>query len=353
MENETIGYGINSTIHAEFTNYTYPNPEPDKYVEISEFIYTNFCPVITVLGIIFNLITFVSLLRPPMNSFSVSVYIAAYCVSSILTCVFIIGPDWLFHTVEYRHFNSISDLNCRIWSFLTSLISFSGFWFITGAVVDRVIVLWVPCKAQTLCTVFMAKNSVVFILVGLTAVSIHAMWMFTHSADGGGSCHLLLEHFSLLWMWASAFLLGCLPLMLLFIFGNMMIIRLCLKHQGRQIPEMSKNEMDLTYSVLILSLITVVFAMPMNIMHILSMLYIHDIDMHRSLQLQSEFATYISWVCYVFVFFVLICRCNAFRDALKDIFIDCSACLSRDNSNIELQLMKGEYDQVPSTSTRV
>lgn len=315
---------------------------------ISDYIYEYLCPLLAVTGIVCNLITFIGLLRPPINGISVSVYLKAYCIAALLNWVFVIGINWISHSANYGYVRNISQISCRFWAFLTSIIPFAGFWFLTGAALDRVFVLWTPIKAQILCTGFMAKNAVVFILVGLTAVSIHAMWMY--NLEEFGCFFDRHDYFNRMWMWTSGLLLGCLSLLSLFILGNMILICLCLKHHGRQIPDLSKNEMDITYSVMIVSLIIFSCASPMNVIHILQL---YDSENVKTLKLHSEFAAYTAWICYLCVFFVLICCCSAFRDALRDSFKECIDRLRRRNTTIELKLMNAEYDQVPSTSTSV
>lgn len=345
MENLTYWHHQNFSNGSNFTSFHGGQPVSDP---VSEFIYDYICPILAPIGIICNLLTFIVLLRPPINTISVSVYLKAYSLAAIFTWTLLVKLNWALDKTESQHFKKISQITCRIWAFLTCIVTFSGFWFITGAAVDRVFILWTPKRAQCLCTVFMAKNAVVFILIGLTAVSIHSLWMYDMSQR---ECYFdREEYFNQLWLWTSGFLLGCLPLILLFVFGNMMIIRFCLKHHGRQIPDLSKNEMDITYTVMIISLITFSCAMPSNILH-----FMHIIDMENGnrLTLLMEFATYISWICYLCVFFVLITRCNVFRDTLKDLFNDCICRLRRSRSQVELNSLKPEYSQVPSTSTSV
>ncbi|XP_053385343.1 uncharacterized protein LOC128550396 [Mercenaria mercenaria] len=347
MENQTCFEYNNCSNHSNGSYYAHfggPAVHP-----VSEFIYDYICPVLAVVGIVCNTITFIALLRPPINSISVSVYLKAYCIAAILTWILMIKLNWVLDKSESRHFSSMSQISCRIWSFLTCIVTFSGFWFITGAAVDRVFILWTPIKAQSLCTVFMAKNAVVFILIGLTAVSIHALWMYNMSPQF--ICYFERgDYFNRLWLWASGFLLGCLPLILLFTFGNLMIIRFCLKHHGRQMPDLSKNEIDVTYAVMIISLIVFSCAMPSNVLHFM---HIMNDENGRSLTLLFEFATYISWICYLCVFYVLIIRCNVFRDSLKDAFNEIISRLRRKRAHIELKTLKPEYNQVPSTSTSV
>jgi hypothetical protein len=331
------------------SNFTFILDHVHPSHPVSEFIYNYICPIFVPIGIICNLLTFIVLLRPPINNISVSVYLKAYSLAAMLTWTLLIKLNWVLDKAELRHFSRMSQISCRIWSFLTCIVTFSGFWFITGAAVDRVFILWTPKRAQCLCTVFMAKNAVVFIMIGLTAVSIHSLWMYDMSPNQ--DCYFVRdEYFNQLWLWTSGFLLGCLPLILLFTFGNLMIIRFCLKHHGRQIPDISKNEMDVTYTVMIISITVFTCAMPSNILH-----FMHIIDMENGnrLTLLMEFASYISWICYLCVFFVLITRCNVFRDSLKDAFNECMSRLRRKRSPIELKSLKPEYNQVPSTSTSV
>lgn len=352
--NDTTGYEA-TVAEINFTKRIgmhYPSNQEMK--QISQFIYDYFCPTFAIIGIVSNLATLLTLLRPPMSGFSVSVYLSAYCLFAILQWTFIIGLDWLLETVDYRHFRDISPISCRVYSFFQRMISFSCCWFVTGSAIDRVIVLWLPRKTQSFCTAFMAKNAIAFIIIGLTVVCIHAMW--THSLDsnnGFGHCYFEREDFAIYWLYTSNFLLSWLPYILLFVLSNMMIIRLCLKHQGRQIPDITRNEMELTYIVVIFSFVNFVLALPINIVFLLQMINRNNNSYLRNLEVPLEFATYVLWLSYSCIFFVVVSRSSAFRETLKEAVTDCAKIFTRRSSNIELQMIKDEYDQVPSTSTSV
>ncbi|KAL4225310.1 G-protein coupled receptor [Mactra antiquata] len=343
----------NDTIH-HYGNFTNP-----QLITLSDFIYVYICPVMAVIGILGNTLAFIVLVRQPMKGFSVSVYLAAYCASGFLQWIFNIGPDWLISMTGSAYFRNMSDISCRFWQFLTHFLTFSGLWFLTGATVDRIIALWLPAKSQIMCTVFMAKNSLVFIMIGLTVVSIHAMWLFVLKDN---YCEQEKEDNYLLpyWVWGSTLMLQLLPSLLLFIFGNMMFFRICLKHQFIQLPDASHNELDLTYTVMVLSFFNFFSAMPLGVTNLLALCYWtnntdnqHTDFLINSLKAPLEYTNYLMWCSYTCAIFVLIGCCKNFRAGLNDCFKGVASCLTRDSSNIELQLMNGEYDQVPSTSTSV
>lgn len=350
-EDSTLG-DLNETI------YYYDNVTQNPSDSVSDFMYIFVCPTVGLVGIIGNILAFAILLRQPMKGFSVSVYLAAYCLSGFLQWIVNIGPDWIIYMTNSSYFRNMSDISCRFWQFLTHFVTFSGLWFLTGATVDRIIALWLPTKSQVMCTVFMAKNSLVFIIIGLTVVSIHALWLYVLKGDyceQEDDVHLLPY-----WAWVSSLVLQLLPSLLLFIFGNMMFFRLCMKHQSIQLPDASHNELDLTYTVMVLSFLNFCFSMPLSVIHLLGLGYLtngsNDPDTGRlwySLQTPRVYANYLMWCSYTCGIFVLLGCSKTFRNGMHEMCKAFVSCLSRDNSNIELQLMNGEYDQVPSTSTSV
>ncbi|KAL4225241.1 hypothetical protein ACF0H5_015930 [Mactra antiquata] len=353
MEREMGFYDYNYTIYY-YENYTdYPQNSA------SDFIYNCICPIMAVIGILGNILSLSVLLRQPMKGYSISVYLSAYCVSGFLQWVFNIGPDWFIYMTGSSYFRNMSDVSCRFWQFLTHFVTFSGLWFLTGATVDRIIALWFPSKSQVMCTIFMAKNSLVFILIGLTVVSIHAMWLYVlkdNYCEQERDDKYLLPY----WMWGSTLMLQLLPSLLLFIFANMMFIRLCLRQQSIQLPNATGCELDLTNTVMVLSFLNFCFAMPLSVTNLLALGYWTNNTngqytefLTYSLRAPLEYTNYLMWCSYTCAIIVLPCCGETFRCGVKENFKEIISCMFRRHSNNEQRLMNGEYDQVPSTSTTV
>ena len=329
----------------------YEMQETDK---VDEFLYKFVCPVFVGIGILGNALSCYALCKPPLNNFASSVYLMAYGVSAMLCLSMSIGVQWSFDMVEVPHFQTFNESSCRIWQFLSRVITYSGEWFIVGSAIDRFIALWVPHKAQDMCTVFMAKASIVFTITGLIVVSIHAMWMAGLDYDiyhGSYHCwvNFTLDRCTFLWVWISGLLYGLFPQALIFIFGNLLIFRMCLKHRGRQIPETVSVETDLTHSVVILIFLDFFVSVPatiLNIYHIVTPPVKRDLKSYY-LERMTHYANYFSWFSYVCLFFILIGCSKPFRENIKGLFMKCRSGAAI----VELQMLTSDYDEVPSSST--
>lgn len=142
IENDTLFYS-NQTYFWE----TQQPPQPNHFTDI---VYTIIIPSISVLGVITNLFTFSALVRPPLNTFSPSIYLAAYCIASALVCGFITGLGYIFEINNWQEIELRSSSSCKIWAFVRTILNSSPNWLLTGAAMDRIVAVWCPKRSQSM-----------------------------------------------------------------------------------------------------------------------------------------------------------------------------------------------------------
>lgn len=322
-----------------------------QFKEYTSLVYFVIIPTISVLGILTNVLTFAALVKPPLNNFSPSVYLAAYCVSSALVCGFITGLGYLFEINDWQDIALRSNSSCKLWAFVRTILNSSPNWLLTGVAVDRIVAVWCPKRAQNMCTVFVSKILVCLIIVFLTTITVHEMWSNTIINDISlKRCTVDFREnpYDFFGLVMRAVILFFMPIFLLFLFGNTIMVRLCLKHHGRQIPNTSTLDLDLTYVVTVHSLIVFALNIPGAILQILVFVNYSHLN-----NFMFELFHYIGFLAYITLFFVMLVRCKDFREVVMSIICTHSlCCCSKRSSSIELRLMN-EYNQVPSASTSV
>ena len=340
--------------YSTYPNYDTPSalfPEEDG---LQTVLYTYFVPLFICLGLIGNTLSCFASTRTPLKAFSISIYLFAYTLSNIVTLIFNSGLQWCFDMLEVAHFSTRSEVSCRIWQFLFRLMTYSGIWFVVCLSIDRYIAMWHPHRSQFMCNPFMAKIAIVSTLTGLTVVSIHSMWLYQLYQ---GWCYIDsswdLNHE--VWLWVSGMLYGLVPLLIIFFFGNLLIIRLCLKHRGSLLPDSSDVDMDLTYFVVILSMLYFLFNFPATIINIIDRAWQHDMVVLIKLGRARTVTQFIAWINHSCPFFILLGCSKAFRNIVSEIpekcLRNCWLCLRRRSTATELGTINEDYVQVSNSST--
>ena len=343
-----------STWYPEYYNYNVPeHQDGDGLITV---LYTYFMPVFICIGLIGNGLSCYAVTRPPLKISSIAVYVFAYNVSNIITLIFNSGLQWCFDMLQVTHFMNNSEVSCRIWQFVFRLMTYSGIWFVVCLSIDRYIAMWLPHHAQSMCNPFMAKIAIVCTFTGLTVVSCHSMWLYQIYR---GWCYLDItwDTNHELWLWVSGMLYSLVPLLIIFFFGNLLIVRLCLKHRGNLLPDSSDVDMDLTYFVMILSMLYFLFNFPATIIAIIRQAWHHDYVVMMKLDKASNVTSLIAWINHSIPFFILVGCSKTFRTILSNIpehILDsCYRCIRRRTENSELVGVEDTYVPVSNSSTSV
>ncbi|GFR65843.1 FMRFamide receptor-like [Elysia marginata] len=190
-------------------------------------------PMLIVLGNISNLLALIVLRRKKFKRSSVAFYLAAYAVANLLVLNLMLGLSWALYIFELKHVTYIADWTCRLWMFLSNVITYTGIWIVVAMNVDRLIYLTPRSNTQAHCTRFSAKVVVVVIVVLLIVVSIHAMWTYELRRHG---CFVAFERndlHTIIWPWWSAAVYSYIPLFSLIALNVVQAVVLCL-HYFRQ-----------------------------------------------------------------------------------------------------------------------
>lgn len=365
MENTSEHFLLNASTSAYFnfsdvsniTYYAYTNSPGIIYPaedELQTVLYTYFMPLFICLGLIGNSLSCFAVTRSPLRSISISVYLFAYNLSNIITLIFNCGLQWCVDMLQIAHFSTHSEVSCRIWQFVFRIMTYSGIWFVVCLSIDRYIAMWHPHQAQSMCNPFMAKIAIVCTFTGLTVVSIHSMWLYQLYH---GWCYIDISRDANheVWLWVSGMLYSLVPLIIIFFFGNLLIIRLCLKHRGNLLPDSSDVDMDLTYFVMILSMLYFLFNFPATIIAIIHTVWQHDTDVVVNLSNALTVTQFIGWINYSCPFFILLGCSKAFRTILanipEDILNNCWRCIRKRSANTELVSVGDDYVPVSNSST--
>ncbi|GFO46717.1 FMRFamide receptor-like [Plakobranchus ocellatus] len=187
-------------------------------------------PMLIILGNISNLIALIVLRRKKFKRSSVCFYLGAYAVANLLVLNLMLGLSWMFYIFETKHVTFIADWTCRLWMFLSNVITYSGIWFVVAMNVDRLIYISSRANAQAHCTRFSAKVVVTLIVILLVVVSIHAMWTYELRVHG---CFVAFERndlHTIIWPWWSAAVYSYIPLSTLIVLNVIQIAVPCVRH---------------------------------------------------------------------------------------------------------------------------
>lgn len=195
----------------------------------------------------------------------------AYAVANLLTLNLMLGIGWFCFAFNKIYVSNLTDWSCRLWSFLTNVITYSGIWFVVAMNIDRLLFTLSRSSAQGHCSVFSAKAAVTAIVIGLVVVSIHAMWTFELQPHGcyvpfqQGDIHILI------WPWWSATVYTYLPLFLIISINLVHIVALLLKYfqEIHSSPQVDANKDTFVVTVIVVSMSFFLLAVPATVTNIL------------------------------------------------------------------------------------
>ena len=217
-------------IHYNLTNFTndvIPQDHCDAFC-VTMLLFCYIHPVVIALGNISNIMAVVVLRRDRFSQSSVSFYLAAYAVCNLCILNIIDAIDWYCLVFQKPKFTQFADWTCRLWSFLTYVILYTGIWFLVAMDIDRLTFLTSPRKAKSYCTTFAAKTIAVFIAIGVVVVSVHAMWTFELYEQG---CYVRgpVDLHTIIWPWMCVVVCLYIPQALLCVITVLQAVRICQK----------------------------------------------------------------------------------------------------------------------------
>jgi hypothetical protein len=297
-------------------------------------------PVLIILGTVGNCLTIIVLRRKNFRQCSISFYMTAYACCCLLMLYLFLGTEWFSKILHQKSLDEKADWLCRVWQFISRVISYSGIWFVVAMMIDRFIVIWHPKQFSSLCTIFMAKFVAIIIFVGLVVISIHAMWTFELMNDSG--CypyHTENDIHSLIWPWVAASFYSYIPLALIFTFNVLIFTGICLKRPFKSHQTQEHHSLLFTYTTLGTSMVYFLLVMPATIINVVDMTYppswLHDKELMIQLAKARFTAHYMAWLNTTIIFFMCFFFSRTFRTEVWDLLS--SVCCRHRRRIYELQ----------------
>ena len=298
---------------------------------IQIIIYVYLLPLLIILGIIGNGCTCYCVRTKQLRKYSICTYICAYTISNMLSLTLNSSIDWWYSLFERRHFIHFSEPVCRIWQFCIRLVTYSGVWFVVAMITDRFILVWYPTKAKSFCSVFVSKATTVAIMVGMTVISVHALWAYSVTDDW---CYLhgINEDANIaIWSLVSGFCYVFIPIIVIFIIG---CAAMCYTNSSpvNLSPE-QRTSYELTRSTIVISFLYFIFNTPATVINIIDniapMSWRETPHVKLTMGVIRDISLLLVLINYSSVFVVCLISCKTFREVLKKKIFDIRLSKSR------------------------
>lgn len=285
-------------------------------------IYVYLLPVLIICGILGNGITLYLVRTKQLRIYSVCTYIYAYTVSNILSLIFNSSIEWWIIIMGTRHFIHFSDPVCRLWQFFIRLVTYSGSWFVVAMVTDRFFIVWYPAKAKTFCSVFISKVTSICIMLGMTVISVHALWSYSVQDNWCYLPGITDDPNIAAWALISGFCYSFIPILAIFIVGNMTGAAMCYAEAPRVcLSAEQRTSKDLTCSTIVVSFLYFVFSTPATIINIIDNIapraWREVPHVMQTMGMIRDISLLLAWINYSSIFFVFLMSCTVFREILK------------------------------------
>ena len=292
-------------------------------IEEITFIYP--APILITLGIITNVLILLVLRKPGFRNISLCTFLGAYSISNILALVLNSGVEWMSDVFIGTHFYNSSEAVCRIWQFLIRVVTYSGGWFMVSMTIDRFLNMWFPKKANGLCSVFFAKTVITFVIVGLTIISAHALWLFRLTERGTHTwCYIdtyssFYTHF---WL-VLGMQFSVVPLCLILFFG--ILAGVGVRRRSRFKTIMSERiRMDITLSTIFNAMLYFLLNAPATVINVIDNFspreWLESIPVINNMEVARDISQCLVLISYASGIIVWILCSHSFRCAIKEVF---------------------------------
>ena len=165
----------NSTMGSNMTTTTEAPPDPDAhYYQLAEDVFVVIDPILTTVGIIGNILTFLVMQQKSLKKSPVAVYMSALAIVDSLVLFLDFINNWLkmkpkIYLLGYSGF-------CQFHRYFFNVCYTYAAWLVASVAFERFLVVWFPFKAKTLCTVKVAIKVVVSEAVILVVLYAYNFW---------------------------------------------------------------------------------------------------------------------------------------------------------------------------------
>lgn len=293
-------------------------------------------PVICIVGIIGNCMSFVVMKSKSLRHKSYSHYI---CGLAIFDSLSLIGQeismidDLVYYINGGSLFSNFTDGGCKLYNFAEYICYLMSSWLIVFMALERVVVIYYPFRKPLLCSQRGALSIIIALFVVVCYTQIFRFIMIEHS---GGHCGAKTEYLMIFATLHTYFYQLCLaftlPVTIVFA-SNMMVlykIRMVQKDatdettQTTRLRRFARRRHKTTYMLLAISFTYIFTMLPLMIVSGIAIIAIHSQyhDAHALLARLSPFKDLfelISLINYGINFFIYIMSGRSFRFELKRI----------------------------------
>ncbi|CAH1789742.1 unnamed protein product [Owenia fusiformis] len=152
------------------------DPESQQLEDAAAVIMRYVSPVIILLGLCMNLLTFLVLTMTKMWTMSSSVYLAAICVSDTLNLMITLMRFWIIEmwNIDFRNSHVVL---CKAGAFLAYYLAHISAWLLVAVSLERVLMVGWPLQVKRLCTHRNAWIAVGVILLLFLLLNGHLFWL--------------------------------------------------------------------------------------------------------------------------------------------------------------------------------
>jgi hypothetical protein len=188
--------------------------------ELRRYINLVFLPIIILIGLVGNSLTFYVLNKSPLRHQSCNVYLAFLSLvdAGFLCCLVVVWADYLMRDTSLSHTNGF----CQVIPFLTYVFGFLSVYTVVCFTVERFIVTFYPLKRQTICTRTRAKTLLLFVSAFAIIFFSFPLYMSEVIVDTDGKHKCILRQQFMF----AAHVLSCLDTALTMVFPALIILTL-------------------------------------------------------------------------------------------------------------------------------
>lgn len=192
-------------------------------------------PIIITIGTIGNIFSFIVMLQREMRQTSTFFYLAVLAIADTIVLFMSAFKTWIRLCTGFEMLH-ISDVSCKLFTFLTYFSLHMSAWLIVAVTVERFIVVWFPLKATSICSTKRAKLTTFGIGLGFFLLNAHLFWtaeLITDQYTGRKTCAMLKNNRFLyedVIPWVHLTLYSFVPFVSLLVFNILIIVSL-IKHR--------------------------------------------------------------------------------------------------------------------------
>ena len=279
-------------------------------------------PILVLIGTVGNIMILVVTRQRNLSNWSICFYLAAYAVGNLLILVPMSGLEWVCKMANFNYISHMSDWTCKLWQFLMHVIIYSGIWFVVAMLIDQFIAIWLPLKAMSMCTVFMAKFATIMIMVGLIVISIHDIWIYELFPNGCYINHQPNDLLTTVWPWVSLGFYCILPLILILFFITILFTGVFRKNEWKKSSSNYQVPTDITFMTIALAVLYVLFAAPSTVIQVIHMnlpnAWLHNAEFMHNFAIAHIVCDFVVHLNPALACLICITFSSTFRHELRD-----------------------------------